>query len=503
MMLLRSTLCTAWICISAGITLAQGNFYNRGSVTIASGSELQVKGEVVLDKPVTGSGFLSLTGNSLQGISGMQPEIDNLRLQDTGDAILHASLMLHQSADFVSGKLRLEGYNLLLDDTGIFTGGTTGSFVETSGTGKIITGITSSPEFFPLGFGQDFFPITITENGLADTFSIRAFGYLPADGLYQGVPLTSDVGLLAWQLTDNVPGGNDLLLELQWPDAANASSFNQRFAIPLWHNSTNYIALDSCATDVRFMDPNLLASVHSLSSGTFGVGDDAYLPYTPVTDILPASDTAFCLGDSAVYTAGTGSAYLWSNGDTTHSVSLTQSGIYAVAITQTNGCIYTSDSVSVTVWPLPAPVVNRIDSTLSTGTFTAYQWYLNGNAISGATGQSYTVTQNGSYTVEVTNTFGCSSVSAPLVINDLGINGSGEFTWQIGPNPFHGSAWINLSQLPAGEVTVQLTDMTGRLLQTQLLQTTTVAISCETPGMYLLTLYQGSKKLLSEKLVVY
>ncbi|MBK9479909.1 MAG: hypothetical protein IPN99_13900 [Bacteroidetes bacterium] len=49
------------------------------------------------------------------------------------------------------------------------------------------------------------------------------------------------------------------------------------------------------------------------------------------------------------------------------------------------------------------------------------QWYRNGtgagNAISGATGLSYTAIQNGTYYVKVTQSGGCSGFSAPLVIN--------------------------------------------------------------------------------------
>ncbi len=49
------------------------------------------------------------------------------------------------------------------------------------------------------------------------------------------------------------------------------------------------------------------------------------------------------------------------------------------------------------------------------------QWYRNGtgsgNAISGATGLSYTATQSGTYYVKVTASGGCSGFSAPLVIN--------------------------------------------------------------------------------------
>lgn len=45
-----------------------------------------------------------------------------------------------------------------------------------------------------------------------------------------------------------------------------------------------------------------------------------------------------------------------------------------------------------------------------------YQWFLNGSAINGATGSSYSPTQNGSYTIEVTNVSACSTASSATVV---------------------------------------------------------------------------------------
>ena len=56
----------------------------------------------------------------------------------------------------------------------------------------------------------------------------------------------------------------------------------------------------------------------------------------------------------------------------------------------------------------------------------AYQWYLNAEPIAAATGQVFFPNENGSYTCEVTTTYGCivmtdpyqvTSVSVPLIEN--------------------------------------------------------------------------------------
>ncbi|WP_460571075.1 choice-of-anchor J domain-containing protein [Flaviaesturariibacter terrae] len=51
-----------------------------------------------------------------------------------------------------------------------------------------------------------------------------------------------------------------------------------------------------------------------------------------------------------------------------------------------------------------------------TGTGTSYQWNLNGNPISGATGTSYAATQPGTYTVTATGAGGCQQLSSNNVV---------------------------------------------------------------------------------------
>lgn len=55
-------------------------------------------------------------------------------------------------------------------------------------------------------------------------------------------------------------------------------------------------------------------------------------------------------------------------------------------------------------------------------TAVSYQWNLNGTPITGAIGQSWTAVANGTYTVTITDTAGCSATSGPYVIAGVGIN---------------------------------------------------------------------------------
>jgi hypothetical protein len=69
----------------------------------------------------------------------------------------------------------------------------------------------------------------------------------------------------------------------------------------------------------------------------------------PTATITAGSATSFCQGGSVVLTASAGSTYLWSNGATTSSITVSASGSYTVTVTNANGCSATSSATVVTV----------------------------------------------------------------------------------------------------------------------------------------------------------
>ena len=144
--------------------------------------------------------------------------------------------------------------------------------------------------------------------------------------------------------------------------------------------------------------------------------------------------TTFCQGGSVQLTApaSTGGSYQYLlngtaiSGATAATYMASAAGSYTVRVTNAAGCSATSPAVAVTVNPLPATptlsvAYNGNVTTLTSSASSGNQFFLNGTAISGATGQTYVVNgtpaQLGSYTVRTTNASGCvSAASAPLVV---------------------------------------------------------------------------------------
>lgn len=88
-------------------------------------------------------------------------------------------------------------------------------------------------------------------------------------------------------------------------------------------------------------------------------------------------------------------SYIWNTGDTQPAILVEVSGAYI--LTASNAYGSHADTVQVTVAPLPDPPVvlfeNNILRTTATG---ALQWWLNGQPLSGAVGDTLLPPANGS-----------------------------------------------------------------------------------------------------------
>lgn len=125
----------------------------------------------------------------------------------------------------------------------------------------------------------------------------------------------------------------------------------------------------------------------------------------PTPNITGLSSSCGCttLDAGAGYTS-----YLWSNGANTQTVNICSSGTYTVTVTNANGCTGTDTHV-FNINPSPTPVITGTTSicagqttVLSAGgPYSTYAWS------NGLTTQTITVGTGGTYTVTVTNGFGC------------------------------------------------------------------------------------------------
>ena len=139
----------------------------------------------------------------------------------------------------------------------------------------------------------------------------------------------------------------------------------------------------------------------------------------PVPTILPASPINLCEGESIQLEASNGILYNWSNGATTQSLTVTQSGAYIVTVTYGVNCSNTSSPTQVTVHPIPIATITAIPDNIefctgdsinlitnSTTSPITYLWNTT------ATTQSIEATTGGTFIVTITDTNNCHSTSS-------------------------------------------------------------------------------------------
>ncbi len=206
------------------------------------------------------------------------------------------------------------------------------------------------------------------------------------------------------------------------------------------------------------------AGCTSVPSGTTVVTVNP-LPSTPA--ITPSGTVDICAGGSQILTSDIGSSYLWSNGETTRSITVYEAGTYTVQITNSYGCLSLASAATIIeVNPLPAtPTITASGPTtfcaggsitLTSSPAEAYLWS------NGATTRSISVTTGGNYTVRVTDANSCNSLpSAATTVTVNPLPSAPTVGTITQPSCTVATGSVVLTGLPTGNWTVNPGNITG------------------------------------------
>ncbi|MFN5318578.1 MAG: M43 family zinc metalloprotease [Bacteroidia bacterium] len=224
-----------------------------------------------------------------------------------------------------------------------------------------------------------------------------------------------------------------------------------------------------------------------LFSNPVTITGNFYLGYV----VNPASGVELSLYSTENGTSGANTAYEQFSDGTWYSFE-TEPASWGLAITQSISAIMQSSNTPAT------PIINNSGGVLTVSNVSGtYQWFLNGNAISGATQSSYTPTAAGSYSVSVTSN-GCSSLSSTLSISTVGITQLMQQSLQVFPNPAKDRLNISFSDPNIHEVQLRMVDLTGKVVVDQQYTALTSGVVIElgvdhlSSGMYQIILVHES-----------
>gem|GEM_PF-4479868 len=193
---------------------------------------------------------------------------------------------------------------------------------------------------------------------------------------------------------------------------------------------------------------------------------------SPVVD-FSAMDA--CLGDTVHFennstiSQGTIISYMWDFGDNNSSIEVSPNHVYTADGNYTVELSATSDkncvgsiSKSIAINPLPPkPVIQKSGDTLLTQKGYTYQWYKDGNLFQGATDYFVIVSGYGTYSVEISNSNGCSSMSDGFVYTGIAtIPGNWNIT--LFPNPVASILHLRIHGEKSLNGIAEITDVLGR-----------------------------------------
>ncbi len=305
-----------------------------------------------------------------------------------------------------------------------------------------------------------------------------------------------------------IGGGNRPELGI---DDVNVSSTAGNFTSNITANGAtefcqggNVVLQSSPATTYLWSTGETTQDISVVNSGSYFVtatnanGTSAVSNSIQVT-VLPAPNaaisfsgaSAICDGASVTLNSNLAASYVWSNAATTASIVVTTPGDYSVTVTYTNGC--TSTSSPVTISNSTAPAVPQITYNgafdLQSTVAVAYQWLLAGVEIAGANSQFYTPTENGIYTVIVSNENGCTSVSLPYEWLITSLNKNSNSNLAIFPNPSQNH--ISVVWESEKIKSVQIYDLLGNLVQIEYDNFYKINVSNLSSGNYFVKIFNA------------
>lgn len=197
-------------------------------------------------------------------------------------------------------------------------------------------------------------------------------------------------------------------------------------------DNSNYNAFRGCWGVYAFLSSGTILG-SDMSNGLFVLSLDSILlepidrPSYPDPSMAVTGENPLCLGESLLLLADTAATFVewYQNGELMEweetQLEVAEAGMYS-AILHDAYCQTLSDTVEVIVIELAAPEILFENDTLFGPAGFTYQWFLNGEPITGATGSFFAPEESGAYSLQIMDENGCDALSETLeveIISDV------------------------------------------------------------------------------------
>ncbi|MEM6398386.1 MAG: Calx-beta domain-containing protein, partial [Bacteroidota bacterium] len=264
------------------LVLQDAGFYNDGTYRAEDGY-------VVL----SGSGADALSiigGDSITTFYGLEIH------KSANNALLEQKAIVAFNLNLTGGLFDIQNDSLRILPTADISGAGSATYVKTSGGGYLL--ITSpadgSAVIFPVG-NAAFNPLTISNEGTRDTFGVRVRDEILAQN-ESGVAISEEYVNRTWDLVEELAGGSDLDLTLQWNALEELTNFDRNEAQVVRFENTNWT--DQMSTATTGADPYQISLENSSEIGSFSISSAP--PCPAFTDCPMYTDPFLVAADACV-----------------------------------------------------------------------------------------------------------------------------------------------------------------------------------------------------------
>ena len=230
---------------------------------------------------------------------------------------------------------------------------------------------------------------------------------------------------------------------------------------------------------------------------------------------ITATSTQACSGDVVTVSASTSDSYLWSTGETTQNIQVSNTAAVFVTVTNANACNGVGQSATTNITFTATPTAagafttagNIVTFTNTSTGATSYSWDFGDFTNSSATAPAHAYAANGTYTVVLTAINGnCTSTTSFEISIEVSLEETNQIQFEVYPNPASEQVLVAFENNSNG--ILNILDATGRLVYTQTFNEVgsvllPVNVSMLSSGSYTLQLINaeqvGVKRLLIRK----
>ncbi len=246
----------------AGTTQTVGNAANYGNLLItATGNKNALVALTVLGNLTISAGTLAtstvtvthsiagdfiMSGGALSGTTStyvlngtadqtltLLSNLVNLTVNKASGLVnLGSAVTVNATLNLTSGKISMGNNNLTIGNSGSITNANATNYIIATGTGTLNQQVVAAgSKTFPVGTSSAYMPATIALTGgsTTDVFSIRMLTAFYSQGT-TGSVINSNVAGATWMIAENVTGGSDASLTLQWPLSLELTGFNRTYS---------------------------------------------------------------------------------------------------------------------------------------------------------------------------------------------------------------------------------------------------------------------------------